>query len=161
MKARVNNLLHFFSLVFVPCVRIKQSSKDKILYFFNIYILSACSDKALWLPANVRDAEESFSKYYWVCAECIYSYYNATAIDYEFITCKPSYQDFCTRKVYFCLGEDIQYSGCLAQGWYWREQHRTRARTFCRYPFLGSVYLLYKNPPADEFILSGKNCVFI
>lgn len=71
--------------------------------------------RQLWLPANVRDAEESFSKYYWVCAECIYSYYNATAIDYEFITCKPSYQDFCTRKVYFCLGEDIQYSGCLAQ----------------------------------------------
>lgn len=105
----------FFSLVFVPCVRIKQSSKDQILYFFNIYILSACSDKALWLPANVRDAEESFSKYYWVCAECIYLYYNATGIDYEFITCKPSYQDFCTSKVYFCLGEDIQYSGCLAQ----------------------------------------------
>lgn len=47
MKARVNNLLHFFPLVFVPCVRIKQSSKDQILYFFNIYILSACSDKAL------------------------------------------------------------------------------------------------------------------
>lgn len=45
----------------------------------------------------------------------IHSYYNTTAIDYEFITCKPSYQDFCARKVYFCLGEDTQYSGCLAQ----------------------------------------------
>lgn len=43
MKARVNNFI-FFSLVFVPCVRIKQSSKDQILYFFNIYILNACSD---------------------------------------------------------------------------------------------------------------------
>ena len=100
------------------------------------YILCACSitSDCLIICKNNCHRESDNS------AESIYQSHNCTAlVDCKFITCYHLIKIFPTRKVYFCLGEG-KVPWLLSAGIYWREQQRTRARTFYCYPFLGSDF---------------------